>query len=224
MVKSQCQSMFSCRKYMNVLWASMKYKHKHKPAILNCLHFCMLWCHAGDLPDFKIVFFFFLNSHCKKQLLTLLYKHTVNLSLQASNQVHPATVCMCVLCVCVRQWALWSSLGPEIKAMSASVWWDLTDDTSSLSLSFPFWFSSSHCPLIFPIHYSATSFCLLSTNFSHYLQYMSDWYSLLMVSATFLLTSHPPLCIYTFVSRLLVKILIHMETPDKYETREVGKY
>lgn len=36
---------------------------------------------------------------------------------------------------CVCRWALWSSLGPEIKAMSASVWWDLTDDTSSLSLT-----------------------------------------------------------------------------------------
>lgn len=102
----------------------VKSKHKHKAAKSNCPHFCMFWCHAG-LTDLK----FFFTLPLQKQLSELLlytpmhthththtHRETVNLSLHACMRV----------CECVR--TLWSCLGPEIKAMSASVWWDLTDD------------------------------------------------------------------------------------------------
>lgn len=118
--------MFSPRKYRNVLGPSVKYKHK--PATSNCRHFCMLWCHAGGLPGFWI----FVTPFAKTAANTALHTLTHCKSVPPCQQ--PCSPCNVVyVCVYVCRWALWSSLGPEIKAMSASVWWDLTDDTSSLS-------------------------------------------------------------------------------------------
>ena len=102
------------------------------------------------------------------------------------------------VCVCVHRWALWSPLGPEIKAMSASVWWDLTDDTSSLSLSLTL-FSILALLLSLSPRLSNTLFSHLSLPRVHYFFSLSICLtdnSLLVVSAT---SSLPPVSIHTSI-------------------------
>lgn len=109
--------MFSSSKHQIAL--SEVYKYKYKSATSICPYF----------HDVMQKFLSFFHSLCTDSSATLASKHIVNLSLCAR-----ALVCVCA---CAGQRTLFSSLGPDIKAMSAGVWWDLTDNTSSPS--FPFW-------------------------------------------------------------------------------------
>lgn len=124
------------------------------------------------------------------------------------NRTESATACVCVCLRIGGPSAL--LLDPRLKQCQ-----QVCDETSQtiphLSLSFPFWLSSSHCPLVCPIHNSATSFCLLSTIFSHYLSLrLTDTHSVLVVSATVLFSPVPPISIYTSITILYLFLALFL--------------
>lgn len=127
--------------------------------------------------------FFTPPSLCTEGSATLVYKHIVNLS-PACTYTH----------VHAGQWTHCSSLGPDIKAMSASVWWDLTDDTSSPS--FPFWSLLTRSsiryimqpPLSVPAH-----------NFFFLIISMSTCFSATFLTTFLLFILHSNLCVPSFL-------------------------